>query len=126
MRAFKFLDGDGRAPFTATPWAPGAWVEASGARPCREGVHGFRAQDVAHWLADALWEIELDGDIVDTRHKVVGSRGRLVRLIEEYPAAARELADVGAWRSRERAVERAARRRRRRARRPLRRRRDAR
>ena len=108
MRAFKFLDAQGRAPFTAAPWAPGEWVEAAGAHPCREGVHGFRAPDVAYWLADALWEIELDGDIVDTRHKVVGSRGRLVRPIEEYPAAVRELAEVGVWRSRDRAVERAA------------------
>ena len=71
---------------------------------CREGVHGCRAPDVAYWLADALWEVELDGDVVDTRHKVVGSRGRLVRAFEDYPAAVRELAEVGAWRSRDRAV----------------------
>jgi hypothetical protein len=104
MRAYKFLDAHGRAPFTATPWVRGEWVEAAGAHACREGVHGCRALDVAYWLADALWEVELEGAVIDARHKVVGRRGRLVREIDDYPAAVRELAEVGAWRCRDRAV----------------------
>jgi hypothetical protein len=104
MRAFKFLDADQRAPFTGTYWAAGEWVEAAGAHPCREGVHGCHAADVSYWLADSLWEIELDGDVVETRHKVVGARGRLVRRIDDYADAVRELAEVGAWRTRDRAV----------------------
>ena len=43
-----------RAPFTATPWTPGKWVETASARPCREGVHACRAADVAHWLAPTM------------------------------------------------------------------------
>ena len=105
MPVYKFLDADGRAPFTGTPWTPGEWVETATAVPCREGVHGCRAADVAHWFADSLWELELDGEIVDSHHKVVGSRGSLVRRVEGYPAAVRELAEIGAWRSRDRAVE---------------------
>ena len=105
MRGYKFLDAEGRAPFTATPWTPGEWVETTGAHPCREGVHACRAEDLAHWFDAALWEVELDGEIVDSRHKVVGSRGRLVRAIDAYPAAVRELAEIGTWRSRDRAVE---------------------
>jgi hypothetical protein len=104
MRAYKFLDADGRAPFTATPWTTGEWVETGSVHACREGVHACRPADVAFWLADALWEVELDGTIVDARHKVVGSRGRLVRPVDAYPAAARELAEIGAWRCRDRAV----------------------
>jgi hypothetical protein len=104
MQAYKFLDAEGRAPFTATPWDPGEWLETARAQPCREGVHACHADDVAHWLADSLWEVELDGEIVDTRHKVVGSRGRLVRRVDAYPTAVRELAEVGAWRCRDRAV----------------------
>ena len=105
MRGYKFLNAEGRAPFTATPWTPGRWVESTNAQPCREGVHACRAADLAHWLADSLWEVELDGEIVESRHKVVGSRGRLVRAVDEYPTAVRELAAIGAWRSRDRAVE---------------------
>ena len=104
MRAYKFLDADGCAPFTAFLWTPGEWVEASGAEPCRVGVHGCPSADLSHWLAASLWEIELDGPIVQTRHKVVGSRGRLVREIAGYAAAVRELAAIGAWRCRDRAV----------------------
>ncbi len=104
MRAFKFLDADGRAPFTGTTWSPGTWVEAVAARPCHEGVHACRPPDLAHWLAAALWEVELDGEVVDTRHKVVATRGRLVRRIDGYAVAVRELAEEGAWRARDRAV----------------------
>jgi hypothetical protein len=104
MRAFKFLDADQRAPFTGTYWAAGEWVETAGAHPCREGVHGCHAADLSYWLADSLWEIELDGDVVETRHKVVGSRGRLARRIEDYPDAVRDLAEVGAWRARDHAA----------------------
>jgi hypothetical protein len=104
MRAYKFLDAEGLAPFTAVPWTPGAWVESPGAEPCRMGVHGCAPADLSHWLAASLWEVELDGEIVQTRHKVVASRGRLVREVDGYDAAVRELAEAGAWRCRDRAV----------------------
>jgi hypothetical protein len=104
MRAYKFLDAEGCAPFTAFPWAPGEWVQASGAAPCRMGVHACAPADLSHWLAASLWEVELDGRIVQTRHKVVASRGRLVREVNGYGAAVRQLAEVGAWRCRDRAV----------------------
>jgi hypothetical protein len=104
MRAYKFLDAHGRAPFTGVPWVPGEWVETATVTMCREGVHGCTAADVSHWLAATMWEVELDGDIVESRHKVAASRGRLVRRVDDYEAAARELAEVGAWRCRDRAV----------------------
>ena len=43
-----------------------------------------------------MWEIELDGDIVEARHKVVARRGRLVRRIDEYAAAVRALGELNA------------------------------
>ena len=104
MLAYKFLDAEGRAPFTGTAWIPGVWVEAGDASPCRRGVHACRAGDLSHWLSAALWEVELDGAVVDGRHKVAAGRGRLVRRIDAYDTKARELAAVGAWRSRDRAV----------------------
>jgi hypothetical protein len=104
VRAYKFLDAEGRAPFTAVRWTPGDWVEASGAKPCRVGVHGCLPADLSHWLAASLWEVELDGEIVETRHKVVGTRGRLLHEVDGYSAAVRGLAEVGAWRCRDRAV----------------------
>lgn len=105
MRAYKFLDAEDRAPFTGTPWRQGEWVESARAATCREGVHGCSPWDLSTWLAHSLWEIELDGEIVEGRHKVAGSRGRLVRRIDGYPEAVRALQADGAWRSRDRAVD---------------------
>ena len=42
--------------------------------------------DLSWWLAAQLWEIELDGDVVEARHKVVARRGRLIRRLDEYAA----------------------------------------
>jgi hypothetical protein len=67
-------------------------------------VHACAPADLSHWLAASLWEVELDGEVMETRHKVVGPRGRLVRRIGGYDGAVRELAEVGAWRCRDRAV----------------------
>jgi hypothetical protein len=110
MTNFKFLEDDGTAIWSATLWplptadAPGEWVESREVRPCRGGVHACRTHELAYWMRATMWEIELDGEIVEARHKVVAPRGRLVRRIDEYPAAVRELGEVAAWRTRDRAV----------------------
>jgi hypothetical protein len=104
VRAFKFLDGQGRSPFTRTPWRPGEWVEAAATIPCREGVHGCRAEDLSCWLAPELWEVELEDPVVETRHKLTARRGRLVEAVAGYLEAAVELGAVCAWRARDRAV----------------------
>ncbi len=104
MRAYKFLDTEGRAPFTLTPWVPGRWIEAASAVPCHEGVHACRPADLSYWLAPTLWEIELEEPVVGTRHKLTARRGRVTAPVDRYPAAARELSAVCAWRCRDRAV----------------------
>jgi hypothetical protein len=102
--AFKFLDTEGRAPFTGALWRPGDWVESSAVQPCHEGVHACRAEDVAIWIAPSMWHVELDGEIVETRHKIVAQRGRLVAPVDGYDGAMHELREISAWRCRERAV----------------------
>jgi hypothetical protein len=110
MKTFKFLEDDGTSIWSATRWtlptadAPGAWMESRDVRPCHAGVHACRLEELAYWMRATMWEIELDGDIVEARHKVVAPRGRLVRRIDEYPAAIRELGAVAALRTRDRAV----------------------
>src|SRR4051794_3272470 len=109
VRAYKFLEADGSSIFANFRWPqpssgrPGAWVERD-VRPCHTGIHACRLPELGYWMRETLWEIELDGDIVESRRKVVASRGRLVRVIDEYPVAARELCAVSAWRTRDRAV----------------------
>ena len=103
MNAYKFLDAGAVAPFTGFRWTPGEWVEADRADPCRAGIHACRPRDLPVWLGDELWEIELDGEIVEQERKVVAQRGRLARRIEDWtPDLAREFGRFCAQRTRER------------------------
>jgi hypothetical protein len=92
--AYKFLRSDGTSVFTGFQWPlpngePGAWVDAD-VDPCRSGIHACRRSDLPLWVARSLYEIELDGDVVEQPAKVVASRGRLIRRIEAWDDALRD------------------------------------
>lgn len=112
MRAFKFLDPNGATVFTGTSWSrptgdePGPWVEVQSVQPCHSGIHACEPGDLAYWLGAELWEIELDGEIVRSHHKVVARRGRLVRPIDGWVGGvAVEFPRWCAWRTRDHAVD---------------------
>ena len=88
MIAYKFLGPDGTSAFTGFNWplpkdGPGAWLDAP-VDPCRSGIHACRSRDMPLWVGRTLYEIELDGEIVEQPMKVVASRGRLTRRIETW------------------------------------------
>ena len=92
MTAYKFLAEDGTGRFSRFAWPlpggllrrrPGDWVEAE-IDPCRSGVHACRVMDLPYWLAPALYEIELDGEVRSEPIKVIAPRGRLVRRIRGW------------------------------------------
>ena len=70
MIAYKFLRRDGTGAFTRYPWplpgpdAPGSWVQAP-VIACRSGIHACRLRDLPLWLGRELYEVELDGQIVE-------------------------------------------------------------
>jgi hypothetical protein len=106
--AYKFLRSVRTGRFSAFQWPePGRWVHASGdIAQCRVGIHACRTQDLPWWLADELWEIELEGPVRSEEHKLIAQRGCLQGRIEEWtPSCAQEYADACAWRARDRAVE---------------------
>jgi hypothetical protein len=107
MIAYKFLRSGRIGPFSAFQWPePGVWVHAAEhLLACRRGIHACRPRDLPWWLADDLWEIELDGDVQPDEHKIVAPSGRLRSQIEAWtPNCAQEYADACAWRAQERAV----------------------
>jgi hypothetical protein len=111
VKAFKFLGPGGSTIISGAVWSlpdgrrPGRWLEVGRLRPCREGIHACRTEHLAYWIHQELYEIELSGDIVESRHKVVASRGRLLRRLEPWSAGvAEELAAWCAWRVRDTAV----------------------
>jgi hypothetical protein len=88
MRAYKFLRPDGTGVFTGFGWplpsgAPGEWVRAD-PDPCRSGVHACRASHLPLWIGRSLWEIELDGQVVDDAMKLTASHGRLLRCVDAW------------------------------------------
>lgn len=88
MIAYKFLRADGTSPFTDFRWelpadGPAGWVEGR-ADPCRSGVHACRPGDLPYWAGRALFEIELEGEVVASASKVVAPRGRLLRRLDAW------------------------------------------
>jgi hypothetical protein len=76
---------------TPTASAAGSWVEVElPLRPSIHGVHAVRTASLMDWLDDELWEIELDGEIVETDALLVASRGRLRRRVAEWDGDAAE------------------------------------
>ena len=93
MIAYKFLRQDGTGVFSHFAWplpdaGPGTWVDAP-ADPCRTGIHACRAGDLPYWAGRTLYEVELDGPVIEHGTKVIASRGRLVRRIEAWDDAFR-------------------------------------
>jgi hypothetical protein len=106
--AYKFLRSGRIGPFSAFQWPePNVWVHAPrDSAACRQGIHACRPSDLPWWLADELWEIELDGRVEPAQHKIIAPSGRLRSPIEAWtPACAQEYADACAWRAQGRAIQ---------------------
>ena len=94
MIAYKFLRPDGSSLFSSYRWQlpdgePGEWVEAP-VEPCRSGFHACRPSDLPFWVARSLYEIELDGDVVAQRTKLVAGRARLLRRVDAWDDTLRD------------------------------------
>ena len=88
MIAYKFLRPDGTSVFTGFRWSlpdggPGEWVDAR-VQPCRSGIHACRTGDLPLWVGRVLYEIELDGELLEQPTKVVASRARLLRRVDGW------------------------------------------
>lgn len=88
--AYKFLHAGRVGPFSGFAWPEAEWVDADGPpAPCRSGIHACRLEQLAYWLADELWRVELDGGLVETELQVIAARGRLVERVAAWDEAAR-------------------------------------
>lgn len=96
MIAFKFLRPDALAIFSGRSWQPpqpgeaGPWVEAGDGPllPCVNGIHASAPHDLAFWLAEELWQVELEGETIDGPQAIVSRRGRLLHRVEGWNAEA--------------------------------------
>ena len=85
MILVKFL-GRGRvALYTGYEWPLDEWVDADGPLDlCANGPHACRDVNLAGWIDDELWLIELDGDQETHADVVVAQRARLVRRVDAW------------------------------------------
>jgi hypothetical protein len=85
MRTWKFLAKGAIGPISRFHWPTGEWVEAEGPLGlCDSGAHVCRPEDLAHWLSDELWEVEVDGEIQQGLDCLVARRARLVRRVDAW------------------------------------------
>ncbi|MBV9605956.1 MAG: hypothetical protein JO027_12640 [Solirubrobacterales bacterium] len=108
MIAYKFLRAGRIGPFSGFQWPEcGVWVRAeAGLAGCRTGIHACRLRDLPWWLANELWEIELEDDAATDEHKLIARGGCLRSRIEAWtPACADQYAKACAWRARDHAIE---------------------
>jgi hypothetical protein len=87
--AYKFLSDDAVGTFSRYRWPIGEWVEAE-VDPCLSGVHACRPGDLPYWIGPELYEVELDGEVLEQSLKVVAARGRLTRRIDAWNDETRE------------------------------------
>jgi hypothetical protein len=90
-RAFKFLASGAISPFARFAWpaptgdALGSWVVAAGPLVVGKcGAHVCRGANLAHWIHDELWVVELAGKELEARDCLVVARARLVHQVEGW------------------------------------------
>lgn len=85
-RAYKFLAAGARGPFSGVAWpAIGAWLASDGPVVVgKRGAHVCRADQLAHWLHEELWQVELDGVQLDGPDCVVAERARLLARVDAW------------------------------------------
>jgi hypothetical protein len=101
MIAYKFLSSGSIGLFSRHVWptptadAPGEWVRVDGEiQPCLNGVHTCTRAQLVEWLDDELWEVELDGSVLEADGQLIAAAGRLIHRIESWnDEAARAFVD---------------------------------
>ncbi len=91
MIAYKFLSSGAIGLFSRLAWptptadAPGEWVRVDGEiQLCLNGVHACATARLVEWLDDELWEIELDGPVLEADGALIAAAGRLIRRLEGW------------------------------------------
>jgi hypothetical protein len=101
MKLYKFLKTDG-SPCNGGigKWhlpkngKPGEWMPPieGPLKPCHNGYHLCRREDVLRWLGPALYEAEHKGVIIECDNKVVVRAARLIRKLNWDDKVARRFA----------------------------------
>ena len=93
MNYYKVLSAEGTSPYQDFQWhlpqndKPGRWMPHVKGKlvECRHGYHVLKADQLSTWIAaDALFEVEVKGKVVDFGDKCACHQARLVRRVETW------------------------------------------
>ncbi|HTI35417.1 MAG TPA: hypothetical protein VL422_17195 [Miltoncostaea sp.] len=93
MRGYGFTAADGRGTHDGVRWplptasGPGDWATAPPPSPLRGRVRGLGVADLPFHLDDAMWVVELDGDVRREQRLSSATRGRLVTRVAAWDEA---------------------------------------
>ena len=66
-------------------WRKNRWRSVKGdLAACERGLHLVTRDQIMDWLGPAIWEAEVDGDVIDAGDKVVARRARVVRRLNTW------------------------------------------
>ena len=89
MIAFKWLAKGALAPFTGFVWpTDGSWVSAPPGAPEGSGVHACRVSQLAWWIGEELWRVELEEPVIERATQIEGRRGRLLGQVTAWDPVA--------------------------------------
>lgn len=89
MIAFKWLSRGAIAPFTGFRWPiDGSWVSAPKGSPAGSGIHACRIADLAWWIGEELWRVDLGGPILERETQIEAPRARLLEQVTAWNPAA--------------------------------------
>jgi len=65
---------------------PGEWMPPiePPLKPCQRGYHVLKFEHLLEWLGPAIFEVEVDGEVLWESNKGICSRARLVRKIDSW------------------------------------------
>lgn len=93
MRGYGFTSAGGVGAYDGTAWPPpaggrpGAWTAAPTPSPLRGRVRAHLVEDLPFHLDDALWVVELEGDVRREQRLSSAARGRLLARITAWDDA---------------------------------------
>ena len=83
---YKVTAEDGSSCYGGTgKWRKGRWRSVKGDLvACERGLHLVTRDQIINWLGPAIWEAEVDGELIDAGEKVVARRARVVRRLNTW------------------------------------------
>ncbi len=85
---YKIMRGDGKTLHGREGWTPGQWMPALEGElvPCENGYHVVTDVQAGRWLEQGVevWEVEVEGEIVEADDKCVCRKARLTRKVGTF------------------------------------------